>query len=92
MELNIEQFLSQLTTQFLGRNYDYLWMRTMLEQASSTHISGSTLITGSSHALNGMKESCWVNASCIRRICIMIFFVPAGCWNEPVRIALFVAL
>ena len=46
MELNIEQFLSQLTTQFLGRNYDYLWMRTMLEQASSTHISGSTLITG----------------------------------------------
>ncbi|MCI8855546.1 MAG: hypothetical protein HFH26_03235 [Clostridiaceae bacterium] len=62
MELNIEQFLSQLTTQFLGRNYDYLWMRTMLEQASSTHISGSTLITGSSHALNGMKESCWVNA------------------------------
>lgn len=57
-----EQILSQLATQFFWQNYDYLWLSTMLEQANQTNICGSTLITGSSHALNGIKESCWNNA------------------------------
>lgn len=57
-----ERMMSQFATQFFSRNYDYLWLRTMLEQAGSTKTSGSTLITGSSHALNGIKESCWKSA------------------------------
>jgi len=56
------QRISQLSAQFFSRNYDYLWLKTMLDQAASTESSGSTLITGSSHALNGIKESCWNNA------------------------------
>lgn len=62
MSIKTEQQLSQLTLQFFSRNYDYLWLRTMLEQAGKTQTFGSTLITGSSHALNGIKESCWKNA------------------------------
>jgi len=54
--------ISQLATQFFIRNYDYLWLKTMLNQAANTKTPGSTLITGSSHALNGIKESCWDNA------------------------------
>lgn len=57
-----EDFSVNLSAQFLLHNYDYLWLRTMLEQAAHTQTSGSTLITGSSHALNGIKESCWSNA------------------------------
>lgn len=59
MDSNSEAILTQLAGQFFFRNYDYLWLRTMLEQAAHTQVSGSTLITGSSHALNGIKESCW---------------------------------
>lgn len=62
MAQDLGQYLSQLAMQFFCRNYDYLFLRTMLEQAANTNISGSTLITGSSHALNGIKESCWHNA------------------------------
>lgn len=58
----MEQMLSQFAAQFFSRNYDYLWLRTMLEQAGNTKTPGSTLITGSSHALNGIKESCWKSA------------------------------
>ena len=57
-----EQLLSYIATQFFHQNYDYLWLRTMLEQAGRTKIQGSTLITGSSHALNGIKERCWNKA------------------------------
>lgn len=59
-----DDLLQFLTEQFLSRdyNYHYLWLKTMLDQAANTKISGSTLITGSSHALNGIKESCWRNA------------------------------
>lgn len=58
----MEQIFSQWATQFFARNYDHLWLRTMLEQAAGTKKSGSTLITGSSHALNGIRENCWNNA------------------------------
>jgi len=62
MDWNSEQVLSAISTQFFYRNYDYLWLKTMLDQAASTKKPGSTLITGSSHALNGIKEDCWNNA------------------------------
>ena len=58
----MSETLQTLAAQFFSRNYDYLWLRTMLEQAGSTKTPSSTLITGSSHALNGIKESCWKNA------------------------------
>lgn len=62
MEHSLQNILGEIAGQFLSRNYDYLWLRTMLEQAANTKTAGSTLITGSSHALNGIKESCWKNA------------------------------
>ena len=48
--------------QFFSRNYDYLWLKTMLDQAGKSNTQGSTLIVGSSHALNGIKEDCWSRA------------------------------
>lgn len=62
MDENLGQIVAQVGAQFLAHNYDYLWLKTMLDQAAGTKTSGSTLITGSSHALNGIKESCWKNA------------------------------
>ena len=43
---------------FLLRNYDYLYLRAMLDKCASAP-EGSTLIVGSSHALNGIQESAW---------------------------------
>lgn len=54
--------LGMIASQFLSRNYDYLWLRTMLDQAAAAQTDGSTLITGSSHALSAIQESCWNNA------------------------------
>lgn len=53
--------LNQLASQYLARNYDYLWLKTMLVKCGSAP-SGSTLITGSSHALNGIWEGAWAHA------------------------------
>lgn len=58
----IYEELSRLTIQFFTRNYDYLWLKTMLEKGRTTTVPGSTLITGSSHALNGIHEAAWKNA------------------------------
>ena len=62
MDEILQSTLGKLTNYFLIRNYDYLWLRTMLEQAAATKTVGSTLITGSSHALYGIQENCWNNA------------------------------
>ena len=59
--INLDQVL-QISQQLILRSYDYLWLHTMLEQAANTQVSGSTLITGSSHALNGIQENCWNSA------------------------------
>lgn len=48
--------------QFFLQNYDYLWLKTMLQKGRTTTVAGSTLITGSSHALNGIHEAAWKNA------------------------------
>lgn len=60
--MDFHGMLETIISQFFSRNYDYLWLRTMLTQAAATKIDGSTLITGSSHALNAIQESCWNNA------------------------------
>jgi len=59
---NTDANLTDLATQFFSRNYDYLFLKAMLEKAKTTTIHGSTLITGSSHALNGIWEGAWSNA------------------------------
>lgn len=95
MELINEQTLSQAATRFFGRNYDYLWLRTMLEQAANTKASGATLITGSSHALNGIKESYWskaFNCSMHSQDISMTSSAPGECWNGPKMGALPAAL
>lgn len=53
--------LEPVISWYLARNYDYLWLTAMLEKCASAP-AGSTLITGSSHALNGICESRWTNA------------------------------
>lgn len=53
--------LNQLAGQYLIRNYDYLWLKTMLEKCETAPL-GSTLITGSSHALNAVWEGAWASA------------------------------
>lgn len=62
MERLSNQEFNDLAGRFFGGNYDYLWLKTMLEKGRSTRIPGSTLITGSSHALNGIYERAWKNA------------------------------
>lgn len=57
-----QEELTSLATSFFSQNYDYLWLKTMLEKGRATTIPGSTLITGSSHALNGIYEPAWKNA------------------------------
>lgn len=57
----MERLLSHLAARLFKLNYDYLWLRTMLEKCAQAP-AGSTLITGSSHALYAVKESCWKNA------------------------------
>ena len=54
--------VDQLSAEFLRRNYDYVWLSTMLRKAEISATPGSTLITGSSHALNGIYEPFWKNA------------------------------
>lgn len=57
-EITFEQLIQWYTV----RNYDYLWLKAMLEKAAAVTTKGSTLITGSSHALNGIYEPAWRNA------------------------------
>lgn len=54
--------LAQLAQYHLTQNYDYLYLKAMLEKASSITTHGATLITGSSHALNAVYEPAWKNA------------------------------
>lgn len=54
--------LSRITEQFLSQNYNYMWLKTMLNRGANVTDSGSTLITGSSHAVYGIEECAWKNA------------------------------
>lgn len=61
MKQNADQILTQLATRFLQQNYDYIWLTAMLEKCASAP-QGATLVTGSSHALNGIDEKAWTFA------------------------------
>lgn len=50
-----------VTYKYLKENYDYLWLKTRLHLAKTTHEKW-TLIVGSSHALNGIDTYCFNNA------------------------------
>ena len=56
------QFLQNLSAHFLQKNYDYCWLKAMLQKAGAVTGKGATLITGSSHALNCIQENLWANA------------------------------
>lgn len=47
---------------FLFDNYNYVWLKAMLAKDSIYRRDNPTLITGSSHALNGIKADVWDNA------------------------------
>lgn len=62
MEYNIKDpHIFSLFSQYFTRNYDYLWLKAMLAKCGSAPLR-STLITGSSHALNGIWEGAWAYA------------------------------
>ena len=50
------------TFSFLKENQDYLWLKTRVHMGKETHCKNTTLITGSSHALNGVDVQCFENA------------------------------
>ncbi len=58
MSLETERVLSHLIGQYVSCNYDYLWLKSRLEKCRNAP-PGSTLITGSSHALNAVREGAW---------------------------------
>lgn len=61
------KILNNLTKSFLLKNYNYTYLKTMLMKGKQFSKKGSTLITGSSYALSGIKEVIWnnaVNCSC----------------------------
>lgn len=62
MEPQNQELLNHLATDFFSNNYDYLWLKTMLNKARTGTAPNATLITGSSHALNGIQESQWEDA------------------------------
>ena len=54
---------AELYMRFLRKNYNYFWLKTRLEKGREIPDStNATLITGSSHALNGIWENAWTNA------------------------------
>lgn len=54
--------LNEVASEFFFHNYDYAYMASMLEKSDEIKEPGATLITGSSHALNGVWEPAWNNA------------------------------
>lgn len=53
----------ELFQRFLRKNYNYYWLKTRLERGKRIPDSANaTLITGSSHALNGIWENAWTCA------------------------------
>lgn len=61
MSLNTQRVLTHLIGQYVSCNYDYLWLKSRMEKCQSAP-PGSTLITGSSHALNAVWEGAWRHA------------------------------
>ncbi len=57
-----DEVVLALTYAFLKENYNYVYLKAMLEKGKETCSKGATLITGSSHGLYGIKETLWDNA------------------------------
>ncbi len=54
---------TELCMRFLRKNYNYFWLKSRLERGRRIpDYASATLITGSSHALNGIWEGAWANA------------------------------
>ena len=47
---------------FLKENYDYLWLKSRVLLGKQNNNNVTTLITGSSHALNGIDVNCFNGA------------------------------
>lgn len=56
-----EEMLNEYAVSFIMQNYDYTYLAAMLDKGKRVRQKG-TLITGSSHALNGIDSSFWDNA------------------------------
>lgn len=53
----------ELFLRFIRKNYNYFWLKSRLERGRRiSDGANATLITGSSHALNGIWENAWTNA------------------------------
>ena len=61
LSTNDELVLEQLAERFFKKNYNYLWLRSMIEACAGVP-AASTLITGSSYALSGIQERVWRSA------------------------------
>ena len=55
MQADLRDAISSIANQYLRVNYDLVWLKAMLKKGQSVN-SGGTLVTGSSHALNGINE------------------------------------
>ena len=62
MDETATKTLKNLINNFYIKNYNYLYLNYMLNKAKSFKSKNSTLITGSSYALSGIKEDAWNNA------------------------------
>lgn len=51
----------ELKIKFTQYNYNYVWLKAMLAKDQIYRKNNPTLITGSSHALNGIKSELWDN-------------------------------
>lgn len=54
--------LDPITQIFWERNYNYVWLKAMIEKAKQVNSTGSTLVTGSSYGVNGILEHHWAKA------------------------------
>ncbi len=59
---DLQNKLKELTEQFIINNYDYVWLKSMIQTARTTTIPDSTLIFGSSHMLYGIDRTAWKHA------------------------------
>ncbi len=55
MQEELMNAISSIANQYLMVNYDMVWLKTMLKKGQQS-VGKGTLITGSSHALNGINE------------------------------------
>lgn len=53
---------SDYTYKFLKENQNYLWLKSRLLLARTNSSNGKTIVTGSSHALNGIDVYCFEEA------------------------------